>query len=356
MYGEQEIKNKIFALTPEIGTSFWPTVEEIIPTAKDNLYPNLVYAWGPGIIQNFSYVSNVKLYSNYINPIGDNLDFHISWKELENTPSNIYAQIIDDSDSIINEIKLDSLNESLNYSWPLNISDEVFYRFRIKELGTKIPFKFYTQYYKFTTAGPIVVDSISVTTDGYGWATIKPFVTNLGKKKEIIDIAISIVNRDSTIIESYPKNLKLNNIPPGSTSTSITGFNVNYDVNNYKGFFNLKFEISSNSNVYWTDSTKTIITENNNELNIPVVFTLYQNYPNPFNPTTAIKYSIPDNHIVKLCVYDILGREVKVLVNEYQHKGYYEIKFEASDLSSGIYFYRLSSGKYIETKKLVLLK
>jgi hypothetical protein len=85
-------------------------------------------------------------------------------------------------------------------------------------------------------------------------------------------------------------------------------------------------------------------------------FQLAQNYPNPFNPSTKIKYSIPRSSFVTLKVFDMLGREVFTLVNEYKPANNYEIEFNASRLPSGIYFYRIQAGSFVETKKLVLLK
>lgn len=89
---------------------------------------------------------------------------------------------------------------------------------------------------------------------------------------------------------------------------------------------------------------------------IPQQYTLSQNYPNPFNPVTNIKFSIPNTGIVKLVVFDILGREVATLVNETKTAGSYVVDFDASSLSSGAYFYRLESGNYTETKKMLLVK
>ena len=83
---------------------------------------------------------------------------------------------------------------------------------------------------------------------------------------------------------------------------------------------------------------------------------LSQNYPNPFNPSTTIKYSIPKNSLVTLKVYDVLGREVKTLVNEYKTAGDYNADFNASHLASGIYFYRITAGKYTAVRKMQLLK
>jgi photosystem II stability/assembly factor-like uncharacterized protein len=89
---------------------------------------------------------------------------------------------------------------------------------------------------------------------------------------------------------------------------------------------------------------------------VPNAFSLSQNYPNPFNPTTNIKFNIPKTSNVKLNIYDALGREVAVLVNEELKPGTYEVDWDASNYSSGIYYYTLQSGDYKETKKMVLIK
>ncbi len=86
-----------------------------------------------------------------------------------------------------------------------------------------------------------------------------------------------------------------------------------------------------------------------------------QNYPNPFNPSTVIKYSIPtdvkgEKQEVRLLVYDILGNEVATLVNESKSFGNYEVKFDASNLSSGLYIYRLESPDYSKSMKMLLIK
>jgi len=88
----------------------------------------------------------------------------------------------------------------------------------------------------------------------------------------------------------------------------------------------------------------------------PLVFSLSQNYPNPFNPSTTISYQLPVNSFLTLKVYDVLGNEVATLVNEEKQVGEYEIEFSGSSLTSGIYFYQLKAGRFIETKKMVLMK
>jgi hypothetical protein len=89
---------------------------------------------------------------------------------------------------------------------------------------------------------------------------------------------------------------------------------------------------------------------------IPASYNLSQNYPNPFNPVTMIKFALPKASFVKLKVYDILGREVANLVNDFKSAGTYIVDFDASALSSGVYFYRLETEKYTDVKKMVVLK
>jgi len=98
------------------------------------------------------------------------------------------------------------------------------------------------------------------------------------------------------------------------------------------------------------------ITETSKGEKQPKEFILMQNYPNPFNPTTNIKYSIPNFGLVKLKVYDVLGREVANLVNAEKPAGTYEITWFVENLPSGVYFYQLKAGEFIQTKKMVLLR
>ncbi|MGE5401519.1 MAG: T9SS type A sorting domain-containing protein [Ignavibacteriales bacterium] len=88
----------------------------------------------------------------------------------------------------------------------------------------------------------------------------------------------------------------------------------------------------------------------------PTAYALSQNYPNPFNPTTSIKYQLPEAGYVTLKVYDVLGNEVSTLVSEFQNPGSYNATFDGKNLASGIYLYKLSQGRYSETKKLMLMK
>ena len=85
-------------------------------------------------------------------------------------------------------------------------------------------------------------------------------------------------------------------------------------------------------------------------------FYLNQNYPNPFNPNTKIKYSVPQTSQVQITIFDVLGNEIETLVKGEKPPGTYEIIWNADKLTSGIYFYQLKAGDFVETKKMILLK
>jgi len=152
---------------------------------------------------------------------------------------------------------------------------------------------------------------------------------------------------------TYYEDLTENYCPPGQFCT--TGHNVRYRV--------VAVDNSSRESVPSLPVTAHVLggnpnkrSENNNQLNKAVTYSLAQNFPNPFNPSTQISYSIALDAFVTLKVYDILGNEVANLVNEKKSAGYYSADFNASDLPSGIYVYKLTSGNFTESKKLILLK
>jgi hypothetical protein len=89
---------------------------------------------------------------------------------------------------------------------------------------------------------------------------------------------------------------------------------------------------------------------------VPTEFALAQNYPNPFNPSTTIRYALPHTSFVTLTVYNTLGQQVAQLVNEQQQAGYHDVVFRGDGLASGVYFYRIQAGSYVDVKKLILFK
>ncbi|MHB9010653.1 MAG: T9SS type A sorting domain-containing protein [Ignavibacteriaceae bacterium] len=145
----------------------------------------------------------------------------------------------------------------------------------------------------------------------------------------------------------------------GSTQWTLLG-----DMNGTNGSTNAyQTKISSTGDIYYLSNTTlfrinsslTAVKERNTG-NVPDGFSLSQNYPNPFNPTTSINYSIPKASFVSIKVYDVLGNEVALLVNEEKPAGNYGVTFDAGKLSSGVYFYKMQAGNFVETKKLIVMK
>ena len=141
-------------------------------------------------------------------------------------------------------------------------------------------------------------------------------------------------------------------------------FNSGYSAGERYG----KYVVNDSDAVFWGDWSAhpwdanfhlkgTILTTDlNGDNHLPAEYTLEQNYPNPFNPGTKISWQSPVSSHQTLKVYDLLGNEVATLVDEFKEAGSYEINFDASGLTSGVYFYKLQAGSFIEIKKMVLLK
>ena len=149
------------------------------------------------------------------------------------------------------------------------------------------------------------------------------------------------------------------NFVPGSGSSLVPKFYVWTDRHPLEGssLYRLKqVDLDGSVQFSYAIQVDTRSTPGADKTAGPEQFALRQNYPNPFNPTTAIRYQVPVASSVRLSVYDLLGREVAALVNEPKAPGSYEVRFDGSGLASGIYLYTLTSGRYVETRRLVLMR
>ena len=133
--------------------------------------------------------------------------------------------------------------------------------------------------------------------------------------------------------------------------TSNISHNYTYTDNSItSGSYAYRLKQVDNGGTYkYSDETEVIF-------GVPSAFTLSQNFPNPFNPTTHISYAVPEAANVKISVFDVLGREIKTLMNEEKQPGNYSIEFDAARYGSGIYFYRIQAGNMNETKKMIFMK
>jgi len=171
-----------------------------------------------------------------------------------------------------------------------------------------------------------------------------------------------------TLIESLNQNLLLLDIKfdcgtqdfdfiqaSRNFDSTLTAENIPHIFNEYPGNHTEMISVRVQSRVLpFFGGKLTDVESISNE--IPVNFSLSQNYPNPFNPSTTIRFSIPEESFVTIKVFNILGEEITTLINENIVSGNYEVEFDASKLPSGIYFYKLQAGSFIESKKMVLMK
>jgi len=139
----------------------------------------------------------------------------------------------------------------------------------------------------------------------------------------------------------------------------VIGNGNSSDIRNYefteKGLNSGKYkyrlkQIDFNGNYEYFELANDVI------IGIPAKYYLSQNYPNPFNPVTNLEFEIPELGFVTLKIYDVMGRELITIVNENKEPGYYKVKFDAGNLSSGVYFYRMTAREFVAVKKFVVLK
>ena len=220
-------------------------------------------------------------------------------------------------------------------------------------------------------------DEQSQFTVGFGNSTIGVKLDNIILHEHILQKSLAV---------STPKSgdvlLVNNKYDIGWTSTDVNFVNIYYKLKSLSSWNEIVNNLSAGTGKYsWTvppvqnDSCKIKIEDVENtdmyalsdniyiktasgvkENLIPTEYSLTQNYPNPFNPTTKIKFGLPESANTKLIIYDILGRQVKILVNSELSAGYHEVEFNANDLVSGIYFYRIHAKDFISVKKLIIMK
>jgi hypothetical protein len=118
---------------------------------------------------------------------------------------------------------------------------------------------------------------------------------------------------------------------------------------------NFRLHIAIGGVVFWIKEFSITDLEDLDHL-LPQVFTLEQNFPNPFNPSTMINYQLPMTNEVDLSIYNLLGQKVATLVSEKQQAGHHQVEWDASGFASGVYYYRIQAGEFVDVKKMILLR
>ena len=433
-YGEQVEKNKIFAMTPEVGNSFWPSQNKIIPLAEENVYPNLYLAWVAGgfvttkeLIYDKDYYQAGEIGAITLviknKGLADVTDLRI---EMSSINENIEILTGEITTPLVISQAVDSMDNALKFKLKDDAvaGDSAF--FEIRYFSNNLLMS--AEKYSFLVGHPetYFIDSLSnldnwsfTTNESKGWeltnsdfyspsssvtdsrignyisnsivtltsieridlsAIEKPFLRFKTKYDIELgwDYAQVLISADSIhweFIGGEHSKVGSGNFQPddelvydGLQNDWITEI-INID--KYAGDkIHLRFQLKSDEYAvedgWYIDDieifeyqNKIVFVEKISDLTDE--FILGQNYPNPFNPTTTIKYTIPSNgnsetRNVKLVVFDILGREVTTLVDKAQTSGNYEVVFNATGFSSGVYYYSFRSGDFVQNRKMILLR
>lgn len=378
-YNSDKIKyGKPFKLTPHDVSQFVPRVEllndKIFTTwnesfkYKFSVWANIIDFYDP--LLDFREVVDVTFIDRpYAFPGKDSIfistkvnetEGYILFAEFENEDGlSIDSVYLNNGGTVIDSIftnywvppRLLEQNYSINLHTALNKTDTVSYK--REDVAN------------FTTKGSVVINEVKITSTDIipnpgDIINFKISLLNEGLLEKVDNIKAIISTEDSCIFSIYKSLVVYGNILPGQTILPENEFVIKVDPK-CSGDNIIKFNISllSNEVEYWSDNFTIYVdtlTSINDENNLPIEYKLYQNYPNPFNPKTTINYQLPKREFVKLEVFNILGERELELVNSFKDAGRYNITFDASSFSSGIYLYKIKIGAFSDVKKMLLIK
>jgi len=242
-----------------------------------------------------------------------------------------------------------------NFIGPLPIEDEFEIDISVTDLDSNMYFVA-SKLARLTTIGPVKYDNSFIAQQIGTRYRVRLLLRNESTTATVSNINAELATSDNniTIEDNYRY---FGDIGPGQTAQSYSFYNfIAQDPPNSIG---MQIQIFSNDELYWNDSFNFIFVEtglSESGIDIPSEFALSQNYPNPFNPTITIKYSLKAKSNVNVTLYDISGRTIKTLINQSQNAGVHSIIFDASSLTSGVYFYKLKIGSFEQSRKMILLR
>jgi hypothetical protein len=219
----------------------------------------------------------------------------------------------------------------------------------------------------FTSTGPVEISSyqiaLSDTIPNHGDQLQYKFnLKNNGSVTTTSDISIRVTPLDTcTSIKTFSDPV-YGDIDPGVEVEPRRGITITFNPKCSDSILALvNVDIYSGEFKFWSDTLSIFVHKDplgflNNSEKAPLKFALEQNYPNPFNPTTMINYQLPRTCDVELNIYNLLGQEVATLVNKRQQTGMYQIEWDATGFSSGVYYYRIEAGNFVQTRKMIYLK
>jgi CubicO group peptidase (beta-lactamase class C family) len=208
----------------------------------------------------------------------------------------------------------------------------------------------------FTTIGPVEWKTYELEKHSDSLHTLKVKLTNNSTINTISNVSAFLSSNDPKVTQILSSN-NPQQFPDIEPNDEVECYGVYaFYAQNDPEIINFTLEISSDGHLFWTDSLEVVTAIHEVETILPKTFALFQNYPNPFNPSTMITYQIPMINDVELSIYNILGQKVLTLVNEKQQAGRYQVEWDASGFASGVYYYRIEAGEFLDVKKMILLR
>jgi hypothetical protein len=214
----------------------------------------------------------------------------------------------------------------------------------------------------FATAGPIAIDKVTITTTDTipnpgNALRYRVSLRNNGLTYTVKNITARITCSDTSVV-LITNPIAYGDISPGQLSTGQGTQVIRFSASR-PGNYSVEFpvHISSGGILFWTETFRVTVTGvPQSKAETPNSFSLEQNYPNPFNPSTTIRYGLPARSHVSLTVFNTLGQRVSTITDGEQNAGYHSVRFDATNLSSGVYYYRIQAGSYVDTKKFLLVR
>ncbi|MGH2574695.1 MAG: M14 family zinc carboxypeptidase [Ignavibacteria bacterium] len=403
---------KIIAMTPEVGVgTFWPPQSLILPYAQDNLWPNQYYALIAGpYVYPLSTVFNQQTYSQ-----GQSGNYKVKFRnkglmtaqnvKVQWIPVNAYITIPVQSYSYASLPTFASDSAAFNFTVSNSAPNNCAVPTTLKILQNDTNLVHTRSVYVLVGNGTLTLadsaeNGFGNWTTNQGWAvttsqfhspvssfTDSPFGNYGNNTNNSMTMAGSInINAYPVVFLNFwhryatESGYDYCNVEVSSdngttwqtvarySGTLSTWNQQSFDITSYansstalKIRFRLTSDVAVTGDGWYVDDIKltnyclgvTGISGNNQ---IPYRYALEQNYPNPFNPTTTINYQLPKQSFVSIKVFDMLGREAAVLVNSKMDAGYHDVTFDGTNFASGLYFYKIEAGEFIETKKMILVK
>jgi len=318
---------------------------------------------------NIAHSDSLALNCIYAQPTLDTVLVN-AWVENPNDQDlTVKAFMANDDSVLIDSTELTDQGEGLWQGWSVP-EDEGLYRVWIEttdEESETIHNGMHWRNEIFCTNGPVKFDSYQITSEDTipnpgDRLKLNLNLINNGKTSTVTDISLKATNLDTLTSLIYFSDPQYGDIAPGEIaepSRSIT-FVFNADCPD-SIYAQIKVDIYCSTKLFWSDTFSVFVQQDpsglvRSDANIPSIFALNQNYPNPFNPKTIINYELPTTNFVELSIFNMLGQKVATLVNEQKRAGYHHVEWDANGFSSGVYYYRIKSGEFVDVKKMILLR